>query len=367
MKICMVSHHGCIRVWKEAQMLMDEGHTVAVVSDHMHGMEITRYHSFTKYFDASSLARAVQLYDEAGFDLFHVHNEPDWIVSVTRNNTTKPVIFDVHDLESARLSVAVTMEELVLMRQVDGVIHVSQEMAEYSDRIHRHRQPVEVIHTFTPAKLMVPAGQVRAAKRIPKSVVYEGGITRAFEEPMKSRDYTGRNETVQKSYRDYGIAFKALIKAGYNVHIYPCEMRDEDIYGYRVIGCTIHEPIPIYDLIPEMTQYEWSFVGCATPVPILDKAMPNKLFESMAAGCVPIVYCGKAAERWCLENGFGVSLDTLDSSEIQYKAQNAPEYRERFLMRRDEFTMESQYDRLMDFYENVFEYHAKKIKEDANV
>jgi len=366
-KICMVAHHGCIRVWKQAQMLMDEGHTVAVVSDRLHAMEITRYHTFGKYFDASSLARFVQLYDAAGFDLFHVHNEPDWIVSTTRNNTKKPVIFDVHDLESARISITVPMEEIVLMRECDGIIHVSDEMAAYSNRIHHNQQPVTVIKTYTPAKFMAPPALVRGPQRIPGTVVYEGGITKAFETPTIINDAIGRNKIQQKSFRDFGIAFKALLDAGMKVHIYPCELNDT-LYGYEVMGCTIHSPLPLNSLIPEMSKYEWGFVGSATPVPLLDKALPNKLYETMAAGCVPLVYCGKAAEKFVLENGFGVSLDTLEPEEIRLKTQGAPEMRERYLHRRDEFTMESQYDKLMQFYADAIEHNANKnMKEDANV
>ncbi len=366
-KICMVAHHGCIRVWKQAQMLMDEGHTVAVVSDRLHAMEITRYHTFGKYFDSNSLARFIQLYDAAGFDIFHVHNEPDWIVSITRNNTKKPVVFDVHDLESARISVSVPMEEIVLMRECDGIIHISEEMAAYSERIHRHQQPVEVIKTYTPAKFMADPAVINGPQRMPGTVVYEGGITKAFEAPTVVKDATGRNNIQQKSFRDFGSAFRGLLAAGLQVHIYPCTL-DESLYGYQVMGCVIHQPLPLNSLIPEMSKYEFNFVGSATPVPLLDKAMPNKLFEGMSAGCVPMVYCGKAAEKFVLENGFGVSLDTLDPEEIKFKAQGAPEMRERFLARRDEFTMESQYDKLMEFYADVIEYNASKnTKEETNV
>lgn len=360
MKICMIAHHGCIRVWKQAQSLMNEGHEVAVISDRLHAMEITRYASFTKYFDMNGLARSVQLYDRAGYDLFHVHNEPDWIVSVTRNNTKKPVVFDVHDLESARISTAVTMEELVLMRTVDGVIHISDEMSAFSERIHKHKQPVITVFTYTPAKFMIDETVARSMKRIPNSVVYEGGITKAFETPTIINDYSGRHKLQQKSYRDFGPVFKALIQAGMNVHIYPCELTEEALYGYRVLGCTIHNPTPLNSLIPEMAKYEYVFVGAATTTPILDKAMPNKLFEGMAAGCTPLVYCGKAAEKFVLTNKFGISLDTLDAEEIRDKCKNAEFYRENFLARRDEFTMESQYDKIMKFYEAVIEYNRTK-------
>lgn len=365
MRIAMVAHHGCIRVWKQAQMLMNEGHEVAVISQRMHDAEIERYETFMHYEDASQLRRSVEILDRAGFEIFQCHNEPDWLVTITRRATKKPVIFDIHDLESVRLSSAVTFEELELFRTVDGIIHVSEGMQKFAQKLHRHTVPDEVIFTYTPEALALPAEDLATYDRIPNSIVYEGGITEAFSTPRTGETPDGRKQIEYKSFRDFGPIFKKLVQAGLEVHIHPCITDENILKGYRIIGCHVHKPLPIGNLIGEMTKYQYTFVGSSSPMPLLDLCMPNKLFEPMhGSGCIPLVFNAKEAERFVLSNSLGLSFPDESIGAIKSKIAtcDTTAYRTRILETRPNFLMEAQYEKLMDLYDRAI-YHNKTKEE----
>lgn len=358
MKICMIAHHGCIRVWKEGQMLMDEGHEVSIITQRIQSIELDRWHSWSFYQSTEQLRHAIEVYDRADYDIFHVHNEPDWIVNVTRNSTKKTVIFDIHDLESARVFTVVPKQEIEIIRGVDGIINVSEPMEKEVSYWHQPKCPMIVIYTYNPEKWFLPKEEILNCKRIPNSILYEGGLTEPFCEAEKTKEVGGRNDVVYFSFRDLGHIFKAFIDAGMNVHIYPCELLPE-LKGYKTIGCYIHTPVPSEQMPQEFKQYEWNFAGANSPIPLLDKAFANKLVEPMAGGCVPVVYCAREMEKWVLQNKFGINIDIPSPVEIKEKMFNKVpiEYRKNFLDQRHNFSMESQYDKLMEFYKKALIYN----------
>ena len=96
MRICMVSDHGCIRVFKLAIALMEKGHTVDLIT-RQPPFGHNKFATMSIFFDREQLIRCVQA---SPADLFHVNNEPDWLVGAVRSGTDKPVVYDIHDLAS---------------------------------------------------------------------------------------------------------------------------------------------------------------------------------------------------------------------------------------------------------------------------
>jgi hypothetical protein len=81
-------------------------------------------------------------------------------------------------------------------------------------------------------------------------------------------------------------------------------------------------------------------------------AMPNKLFEYMSQGVVPLILNAAEAGKFCRENGgIGVEVESLDDlHEILLAGRVA---RERILATREEMVMENHIQPLIDLYEEI--------------
>src|SRR3990167_10259343 len=93
--IGMVAWHCCIRVYKEARILLDLGYEVHLVTNKLvYGVE--HFATVSYYNTQDQLGRAIKHRPEV--DIWHVHNEPDWICELTLQSAApnQAVIFDIH-------------------------------------------------------------------------------------------------------------------------------------------------------------------------------------------------------------------------------------------------------------------------------
>jgi glycosyltransferase involved in cell wall biosynthesis len=81
--------------------------------------------------------------------------------------------------------------------------------------------------------------------------------------------------------------------------------------------------------------------------------MPNKLFEYVAAG-IPVIACNSPeAERYVVDNGLGVSVDSIEDIPGIYDSHE--EWREKVKEKREQFIMEREIDKVERIYRMVTE------------
>jgi hypothetical protein len=297
------------------------------------------FNSQTLYSDRDMLRRSVEKAAKTA-DLFHVHNEPDWIVEDVRVSTDKPIVYDVHDLDSLRWQREPNQDELNAFDMSDGWVHVSEPCRLEAEKLHGNTKP----HTTIPSYVNDvfygpdPAGDVSWS-----SIVYEGGLATTDELPSHRDNEKGTN------FRNYLPVVKAFADEGYNFMLYSSANVQEG--AYENVGGVLGGKLGYSTMLTAIRPYGFGLVGATVDYPIMQMAMPNKLFEYISQGVVPVCYNASTAADFCEEHGIGIRLDGLDNLKEQLA--DGPACRERILAKRHDWTMEKHIDDVQGLYMEV--------------
>jgi hypothetical protein len=338
----MVSMHGCIRVFKESHILQNAGHTV----HHMAMSETfgwNKYETHTLYGDFETGVRVVQMYDRAGIDVFHVHNEPDWIVTMVRRGTDKPIVYDIHDLEHLRHAGGPDEHELNAVRDCDAVIHTSKYTKAKYDEAHGEKEIDGIVLPKVPSQFLVP--EQMAAAYAPHTLVYQGGLSE-----VPQREY-GSDGVMYENYRYYVEMVAGMAMNGFQSFLFSASPLQGGIYEGH--GAIVFPAQPWIQLLKAISPYQIGFVGATTHCELMEYSSPNKLFEYVSAGVVPVVMYAKHAAEITENYDFGIVLDVekpiqgqLDQSEILDK-------REKLLKVRNSIVMESELPVIEGIYKQL--------------
>ncbi len=158
------------------------------------------------------------------------------------------------------------------------------------------------------------------------SVIYQGGI--------------GEDGSKAYPYREYYKDFKDLSSQGFDVGIAPKGTQiqqfvdDDDFIVYRTLEYE--------DLLKLISQHHYAYVGYAfdacddTTKEYCNAAMPNKVFDALAAGVPMIVRNCAAVEKLVLESDIGLVYhkDVFKEAERRYEElrRNVLEFRKFMMM-----------------------------------
>lgn len=336
MRILVLSHHGCIRVMKQGFALM-KNHDVHFMQNSVTDEAfLIPMKECSFYTTRETLIN--KLMGMPDFDVIHVHNEPDWLVSAAKAaKPDTPVVYDCHDLDSQRDGEEANPDEIEAMKIADAYIFPSQSYYEGAIRYHSlpTRKPKAVVYSMCNQDMMSigPLPRVRG-------IAYEGGIAAPVE---------GYNYTRYPLYRDH----RALVEEMYYANIPIALYGVSDIFmsQYRTIGAMCFPPMPYVQMIRELSRWDWGFVGCADRCRTMEGSMPNKLFEYVAAG-IPVIACNSPeAQKYVIDNGLGVSVDSI--SDIPGVYDSHEEWREKVKEKREQFIMEREIDKVERIYRGV--------------
>lgn len=339
-KIAMVSWHGCIRVFKESLALQQAGHSVYLIT-HSAPWGVNLWDKVCLYVDKNQLARTIR---ECDADIFHVHNEPDWLVPVVREGTKRPVIFDVHDLESLRWGNGPNQVEYDAFRAADGFVHVSDPCRFAAEQFHGSDKPTRVILSYVNREFVAPEGHIIPAPSF-RSIVYEGGLD-ATEDPQP---IAGEPHKFKVNIRNFIRLFGDLYQQGFSVNVLSASPVVNN--RYEEVGTSVAPPMSYQSMLFGLRPFGLGFVGAAFSAELMEFALPNKLFEYMSQGVVPFCLFAKESARFLEQNECGFSIKhpkELLGHEGEYE-----KYRRNVLARRHEFVMELQTESLLSLYEEV--------------
>lgn len=301
MKIVMVARHCCIRVQKMALPLMSRGHEVHVITNKYPAFG-EKYDSVAMYQNHEQLEAAIRLHRDA--DIFHVHNEPSWYITVVKQTLGDvPVVLDVHDSMLVRIKpdappdkVRISVDERNNFQLADGLNFVNEPMANLVRDEFGLKQPYSVLPSYVPKGLY----RVDPWKYL-GGVVYEGRIDLP-KEITKDMEFF--------SYCDYTELANEFSQQGMGFNLYTPRQDPAIQTHYQEIAMW-RGSYPFDSLIRKIGRHDWGLVGNIGKHPAWEYALPNKLFEYIAAG-VPVVamnapLCGEFVE----EHGFGISVDNV--------------------------------------------------------
>lgn len=356
MKIGMVAYHACIRVLKEALALKALGHEVHIIAAKQ-SFGWNWYDSFNIYYDGGLKGERNQfrLYIKDGeypangigavkaldkiVDVFHVHNEPDSLVPMTRFGTSKPIVFDVHDPTSLRSFDEPDGMEKQAFELADAFVHVSDPCREYCEKHHGNGKPTIVLHPYVNGRFYPEIyGSVSW-----NSIVYEGGIS---DDNTVSIDSDGNHAA---NIRYYGPMVESFAKTGFNVTLFSGS--NIGLGHYENLGATFIQKLPYPSMLTGIRPFGFGFVGACAEFPLMMAAMPNKLFEYMSQGVTPVVLCADEAAKFVTENECGVVID--DFADLREKLSHAPDLRKNVIDVSRDNTMEKHIHKLVELYEAV--------------
>jgi len=341
LRIAMVGDHACIRVVKEALALKARGHWVEILMS-QEPFGYNRFDRMTLWHDRNQLIRSIR---DSRADIVHVHNEPDWIVGAARAATTRPVIFDIHDLESLRMQTQPNADEMEAFAAADGYVHVSDACKQRADLTHPpHAEKPNCVLPCYVNEEFYPQDPPRSS---PDSLVYEGGL-------HSTQDTTKANGQVIVNMRSWMPVVQSAIAAGFHVGLCPATPLED--FSYVNAGAAVWGPLPYNVMLRSLRPYGWGLVGSSYDMPLMHAAMPNKLFEYLSQGVIPVVYKATAAANFVTEHGIGVVLNSLeDWSGLSDHA----ELRQNVLTARWDWTMERHIDKIETLYSQVLDLKSR--------
>lgn len=350
--IGMIASHCCIRVQKMALPLMALGHKVHLAAN--------RLPPFWEQYTTVSLCEGPDQYEaaiklmEPAVDIFHVHNEPSWFVTLLKEITDKPVLLDVHDTYLTRTThkqwqakadagefyPRVWIEERNNFQLADALNFVSEDVR----RVVVDEFAIEAPTHVLPSYVMRGMYQYKGVGWL-GGLVYEGKVTLPGEN-------TGSNEGFR--YCDYTDIARDCDRIGMDFHLYPGKAKHALTKHFEQFKTThLHQPYRYDELLREITAHDWGLVGNAFHTPQWEKTAPNKLFEYMAAGIPVVAMNAKWCEDFIQETGVGIVVGSID--ELADRWSEHRRIRDTVVRERAHWSMEAHIGGLVDFYRGVID------------
>ena len=351
--ILFVQKIPCIRTHKIAEMLRGRGIDVSIAytgepPEASHPYYANIYSEQNVFFSAKDI---VDYVNHSEYDLVHCSNEPDSLTNIMLT-TNKPVVHDTHDFNSLCYKAEgdmLTLEYLANTRS-HGLIYVN----EYNLQLAKERYGVGCHNTLVvenrPSHAARPKECLTKISCGDKEIhcVYEGSI---FEKPNDIR------------YME-NIWLK-LAENGVHVHFYTYT---NPRYCQKLEGLhpMIHYEgaVSSVDLLTTLTQYDFGLV-LFQDLPeyrlILDTALPNKLFEYIAAGLPIAVGNVKSHREFTEKYKVGAFLDFDKDIKKQITDIIKTKIPANFI-EKENLMMDAQADKIITFYQKIIAQYKGNIK-----
>lgn len=324
----------CIRAFKQSKIMLERGHQMEAVAQ-AHGFGFNIYTLAYSWADKKQLATVIR---ESKADVIHVHTQPDWLVAFAKEHAGfRPVVMDVHDPESLRTLQPPNQHEIDAFKFADGIIHVSEPCRTHCEKLHGAGKPTELIYSYVNGNFYNKASDVNWM-----SICYEGGLT------TRKVDESG-----QAFYRNYTYPVQKFIEGGYNVSLFAAGFEEIDP-TYEGMGALVVRDLHYTSMLNAIRNHAFGLVGAAASFRLMHAAMPNKLFEYISQGVVPVVWNADTAGEFVAKHGIGIWLKGDDDlTDMPAKLSRGPACRKNLLNVRDKWRMETQAEAMEKFYKQL--------------
>ena len=330
MKILFAARHTCIRAIKIGIALADAGHDVGWI----HGMmradllpEIGPNYFATDYSDfAEKVAKLAPEYD-----IVHAHTQPTEPVAIAKHAAgDTPVIYDVHDLERT-LSGHFSDAEKAAFALCDGAMFVSYETANIvrSEIPRVNDIPVMVLYSKVPRRL-VPS---TAEPPWLDGMVFQGMLSDVFNQQLPE---------MAGVFRKFEIPFYVYTSTNANQRI---------LDQMAANGAVASRQLSYRALIRVLGRHTAAYVGTPDPDTLRFKtAMPNKLFDALAAGIPVIAHNAPAVMSYLEAFGCGSTIQDLGEIKEHYGIWRQRMFHEDYRPHEATYLMDPEVPRIIEFY-----------------
>ena len=347
MNIVMVAGHCCIRVQKMAIPLIEKGHEVHLIGSKIPGF-YEQYKSFALCCDIEQYLESIKLHVDAGnVDVFHCHNEPSWFVTAIKELCDVPVILDVHDsfltrstpdeavaaLDRQEKHVRVSVEERNNCQLADGLVFPGDDFRALVTTEFALDQPCLTLPSYVPRRFYQ-----HSAADWHGGMVYEGKVNL----PSETKGYnSGFN------YCDYTDVATRAASMGMDFHLYAGRQDDKFREHYKD-KAFIHRPLDYGELVARIGRHDWGLVGNTVKTQQWKVAMPNKLFEYIAAGMPVVSMNADHCSRFLEQTGMGITVEGPE--ELGGRWAEHRTCRKRVVKERQKWNMNAHIHELESFY-----------------
>jgi glycosyltransferase involved in cell wall biosynthesis len=350
MRIVKIAAHSCVRLHKMALALMQAPykHHISLMSQRETNFQDS-YDIFAINNSIHQLRECIKVLDPLT-DIYHCHNEPSFFVTIVKELTDKPVVLDVHDSwlarvtpeqweerkEAGKKAIRITTEERNNFQLADALVFPSKPFADNIINEFALDQPYIVLPPYVPHNLFNYT-----------SCEYYGGLV--YEGRVDLKNSLTEKFEAGFEYTDYEELAKKCFELDLEFHIY-ASGKDDYWETYKEIAIP-HKPVKYMKLMDSLALHDWGLVGNIHYTPEWEVAMPNKLFEYIAAG-VPIVSINaKHCSEFIEEHGIGITVNSME--ELRDRWREHRDCRKRLLRVRGQFTMEKNIHVLDDLYNKI--------------
>jgi len=281
-------------------------------------------------------------------DVFVVHNEPTWPVSLIREALPDAkIVLDYHDSvywyfdRDAEILApnekAQFWEEDYSVSMCDGFVLPSEACR---DELRDER------HIDKPMTVLPPACPRGDNRYLTNS--FSGGLT-----VQGGHAVPGSYGRLGSHWRDYTKLYKYL-EGRCNVFAYTpgVAMDDSDVLTNHYKNLvTMLEGLPYADLINKLGQHSWNLVGNWCEHRVWKFSAPNKFYDALAAGVPSVVFHTASVKDLVEEEGIGISVTHPD--EMLARWDECIDKRTNLMLKREKFCMERFIGRAEDLYREV--------------
>jgi len=338
-KVLMIAVHCCIRVIKESRALKKLGYKLDLLTNRIsYGTD--EFERIFFYHDKQQLMNILK--DEKireQYQIFHVHNEPDWPVVAAHEAGCKNIIFDCHDLDSVRIRNA-NLDEIRTMRLASGIVFVSEPVQKFAKELYDFKQPSVVLHHFCNEGIVEYTPEDDLVR---KGIVYEGGANPP-------------NTPTMFKYRSLHPIMKKIVEMGNELYMFIGN--GDGFETYQDIGAVVYPPTHYDEMMKEMVKMKWGacmFNNEDLTEPQTNLTTMNKAYEYIAAG-LPVLFLG-APHQAELFKPYNISIELKKIEDLGNVEQNFghlyPELKSNVDKMRKELVMENNIHIVEELYNAV--------------
>ena len=294
--------------------------------------------------------------------IIHSHNAISAIEAV---NGEVPVVHDCHEALTLRETgyYASDDEETILNRypreekianeMSDGRIYVTEGVKDYIQNRYNIDPARDTVFYSYISESMVPARLRRklSEKDGQTHIVYIGTVTSIIED----------------SHYDLRRIFREIASQGIHVHMYVSIWGAKDEAYPRLAEendlMHFHGHLDQKRLLSEITKYDYGWAGFNANKKNrrhLDVALPNKLFEYIACGLPVLAFPHKTLKSFLERKRVGFVFKDLDEMLLKLETDDMNRLKRNVLSSRRKFTVESNIDRVIQFYRAIMANAAQK-------
>jgi len=352
MRICFVSNNFCARTRQTMMAVKRAGHEVHAVFNAarvaLEFMNEAETLSVWRTDDRRQMVPAIRAIDP---DVIHVQDRPhDLMVQVSLAKFNCPIVYDPHDLDSY-LTGSMWKSEPQALRAADAIVWPSASYMVAASKMHGLTQP----SIFVPSMVCSHLFPTKRLARRRNVGVWEGGIVRDALHPKSPRHYLDQRPFI-KAFRDAGMA----------CDVYPVPTDQRIIEAFEAAGAVPFITQPYTRLLWWLTQYDFGWFGQVGNHPQIHGALPNKMFDYIAAGIPVLAINAAETAQFVEDNEVGVAIQRPEQAADPKVRERLETIRERLWERRHEFTRERACEPLLKLYEWLVSPHAEAVEENTH-